>query len=390
MPTLIWRTGTASETPRRVALLFALLFALLAAPTAVLHAQQTTTDAPAVTVGRAERTEIVEAASLTGTLVPREEILVSPQFDGVAITQILVEEGDTVTAGQVLARLSSDALRASLAQNTAQIARDEAAIAEAQASRKAADSAFGRTRDLARTGTASRETFETREAAMASAAARVASAQADLAFTQAQRQELAVKLANTEIKAPVGGLISRRIARLGSVVSMNADPLFRIISDGAIELEADVPESTLARLRPGQRARLTMAAGVERAGTVRLVAPEMNRLSRLGRVRVAIDAGKGGLVLGGFGRATVETARHVGIVVPLSSVLFRSEGPQVEVVRNGMVESRDVTLGLRAEGRAEITRGVEPGEAVITLSGTFVRAGDHVTAVDPAAAGRRS
>ena len=371
MPTLIWRTGTASQIRRRRAL----LFALSAAPTAVLHAQQTTTDAPAVTVGRAERTEIVEAASLTGTLVPREEILVSPQFDGVAITQILVEEGDTVTAGQVLARLSSDALRASLAQNTAQIARDEAAIAEAQASRKAADSAFGRTRDLARTGTASRETFETREAAMASAAAKVASAQADLAFTQAQRQELAVRLANTEIKAPVGGLISRRIARLGSVVSMNADPLFRIISDGAIELEADVPESTLARLRPGQRARLTMAAGVERAGTVRLVAPEMNRLSRLGRGGGGHAGGEGGRVGGGVGGG---------------SVLFRSEGPQVEVVRNGTVESRDVTLGLRAEGRAEITRGVEPGEAVITLSGTFVRAGDHVTAVDPAAAGKRS
>ena len=361
----------------------ALLLGLLA-PVMAAHAQAITTpDTPSVTVARTQTSEITEVATLTGTLVPREEILVSPQFDGVAITQILAEEGDSVAAGQVLARLSSEALRASMAQNAAQITRYEAAIAEAEAARRSADADFGRTRDLARTGTASRETFDTRQAAMASAAARVASAQADLAYAHAQRQELAVKLANTEIKAPVGGLVSRRVARLGSVVSMSGDPLFRIISDGAIELEADVPEATLAKLRPGQRAQLAMAGGVTRSGTVRLVSPEMNKTTRLGRIRVAIDAGEGGLILGGFGRATVQTARHVGVVVPLSAVIFEPGGPQVEVVRNNAVEGRDVVLGLRAEGRTEILRGVAPGEAVITLSGTFVRPGDHVIAVDP-------
>ncbi len=364
-----------------------LVVLLRAAP---LHAEVVAAKPPSVTIAHVGREVIVETASVTGTLVPREEILVSPQFDGVAITQILVEEGDTVTAGQVLARLSSDALHASLAQNTAQIARDEAAIAMAQASLTAAASAFGRTRDLASTGTASRETFDTRQAALATAQAQVASAQADLAFANAQRQELSVKLANTDIKAPVGGLVSRRVARLGSVVSMNADPLFRIISDGAIELEADVPESVLARMRPGQRAQLTMAGGVTRGGAIRLVSPEMNRLSRLGRIRIAIDAGQGsgsgGLTLGGFGRAVVQTARHEGVVVPLSAVLFQPGGPQVEVVRNGVVESRPVVLGLRADGRAEIAGGVAVGEAVVTLSGTFVRPGDHVIAVDPAAA----
>jgi HlyD family secretion protein len=343
------------------------------------------TRAPSVTVARAERGEIVETASVTGTLVPREEVLVSPQVDGYAITQILVEEGDAVKAGQVLARLSNEALTASMAQNAAQIARDEAAILEAQASRTDADAAFGRTRDLVKTGAASRETFDTRQAALATADARVASAQADLAFARAQRQELAVKLANTEIKAPVAGVVSRRVARLGSVVSMGGDPLFRIISDGAIELEADVPEATMAKLRPGQPASLDMAGGVTRTGRIRLVSPEMSRTSRLGRIRIAIDGEAGGLVLGGFGRASVRTARHDGIVVPLSAVLFQSGATQVQVVRDGVIETRAVTLGLRAEGRAEIVKGVDEGEAVVALSGTFVRGGDHVLAVDPAA-----
>jgi RND family efflux transporter MFP subunit len=348
---------------------------------------------PSVTVAMATLGGITETASVTGTLVPREEILVSPQVDGVAITQILVEEGDTVKAGQVLARVSREAFDAMMAQNTAQIARDQAAIAEAEASRVEADAAFARAHDLVKSAITSRETYDTRQAAAMTAAARVASAHADLAFAQAQRQELAVKLAHTDITAPVGGLVSRRVARLGSVVSMNGDPLFRIISNGSIELEADVPESVMARLRPGQQAKLEMAGGVTRGGTIRLVSPEMNRASRLGRIRIAIDAGDGGLVLGGFGRADIRTAQHDGVLVPLSAVQFEADGPRVQVVRDGVVQTRAVTLGLRADGRAEILRGVAAGEAVVAVSGTFVRDGDHVTAIrpdtaKPAAAGR--
>ncbi len=99
--------------------------------------------------------------------MPREEVLVSQQIDGLAITAIEAEEGDRVAAGQVLARLSHDALDASLAQNTAQRARADAAvaqaqnaIAEAQASRTQADAAFARARDLVASGATSRETFD--------------------------------------------------------------------------------------------------------------------------------------------------------------------------------------------------------------------------------------
>ena len=361
----------------------ALTIALTLASFATHAAETTNLRPPSVTIARAERAPITETASVTGTLVPREEILVSPQVDGVAITQILVEEGDTVRQGQTLARLSRESLDAMMAQNTAQLARDQAAIAQAEATRAQADAALLRAQNLIKTATASRETYDTRQAAALTAAAQVASARADLAFAQAQRQELAVRIAHTDITAPVGGVISRRVARLGSVVSMAADPLFRIISNGAIELEADVPESVLARLRPGQPASLDLAAGVTRTGTIRLVSPEMNRLSRLGRIRIAIAGPPDGLVLGGFGRAVISTASHSGVVVPLSAVQFQPEGPQVQVVRDGTVQTRAVTIGLRAEGRAEILHGVAEGEAVVALAGTFVRDGDHVTPITP-------
>lgn len=347
---------------------------------------------PAVTVVTATRGPITETAILTGTLVPKEEVLVSPQIDGLAITEILAEEGDRVEAHQVLARLSHDVLDASIAQNTAQLSRAEAAVgqarsltAEVQANRQQAELAFNRTRELVAGGNASREVLEQRQALFQTATARVESAanairvaEADRALAVAQRQELLVKLARTELRAPVAGLVSRRAARLGLVVSGGGDALFRIIEGGLVELEADVPETLLARLRPGQPAVIDTVGG-PRPGQVRLVSPEVGRTTRLGRVRVAVDGD--GLVTGSFARARVETARRDGVLVPLSAVLFQPDGAVVQVVLNGVVDSRRVTVGLRNATQAEITDGVTMGETIVSVSGTFVRAGDRVTAV---------
>ena len=352
--------------------------------------------APAVTVARTTTGPIAESAVLTGTLVPREEVLVSPQLEGLAITEILVEEGDSVAAGQVLARLSRDVLEATVAQNAAQIARADAAIAQArsaivesQANRVQADLALARTRDLLGNGNASRETFEQRQATAQMASARLdasvnamRAADADRALAEAQRRELLVRLARTDLRAPVAGVVSRRAARLGAVVMGAGDPLFRIIQDGAIELEADVPETALAKLRPGQPARIDTAGG-PRIGRVRLVSPEVSRTSRLGRVRVAVD-GDGPLVIGSFARAAVEVARRDGVLAPLSAVLFQPDGPVVQVVRDGVVETRRVTIGLRAGSLAEVTEGLAAGEDVVAVSGSFIRGGDRVTPV-PAA-----
>ena len=369
-----------------------LLLVALAAPLRA-QAQAQTPRPPSVTTAAAATGSIAEAAVLTGTLVPKEEVLVSPQLEGLAITAVLAEEGDRVDKDQVLARLSRDVLDATIAQNAAQVARAEGSIAQArasitenQANRVQLDLALARTKDLLSNGNASRETFEQRQAAAQMATARLEAnqnalkiAEADLALAQAQRQELLVRLARTDIRAPVAGIVSRRTARLGAVVAGTGDPMFRIIEDGAIELEADVPELQLAKLRPGQTAAIETAGGA-RSGTVRLVSPEVNRTTRLGRVRVAV-AGNDGLVIGSFARASVEVARRDGVLVPLSAILFQPGGAVVQVVKDGVVETRAVTVGLRHAGLAEIRTGLAAGESVVSVSGTFIRGGDRVTPV---------
>lgn len=350
---------------------------------------------PAVSVIAARAGEIIESVSVTGTLAAREEILVNPQIDQQAITEILVDEGDHVARGQVLARLQRDTLDANLAQFDAQIAHAEAAAAQAraqiaqmQATMVEARISLTRGRRLLSTGDTSHETVDQRQAANDVAAAQVQAAQgtlgaalADRALAVAQRQEIAVKLDRTDIRAPVAGIVSRRSARLGAVVGMTGEPLFRLIAGGTLELEGNVPETVLARLRPGQAASIDITGHkAPRTGHVRLVAPEVSAVTRLGRVRITLDRSDT-LALGGFAHARVEVARGHGVLVPLSAVLPGPNGVQVQVVVNGTVQTRNVHLGLSDDADAQILDGVAVGEQVVAISGTFVRNGDHVVAV---------
>jgi HlyD family secretion protein len=376
-------------------LLSLLLMHSLASHALAAEAANAERPAPSVTVSTVTRAPIVDTVIVTGTLVAREEIMVAVQVESFAVTEILVEEGDKVKEGQVLARLSRETLDASLAQNTAQIARAQAgiasarsAIAEAEAARVQAQASFQRTRTLRGEGIASAETFDQRQALAQQTAARVTSAreqlnlaEADKALIEAQRRDLEIRLGRTEIKAPVGGIVSRRAARIGAIGSGAGDPMFRLIKDGAVELEADMAETTLARIALGQKATVRPAGhSADIPAKVRLISAEIARSSRLGRVRLALET-TDTLVIGSFARGVIELSRKEAVVAPLSAVLFTPDGPRVQVVSNAVVETRAITAGVRAAGKIEILSGLEPGDTVVTISGTFLRQGDRVTPV---------
>ncbi|MGO4669954.1 efflux RND transporter periplasmic adaptor subunit [Bosea sp. 2YAB26] len=387
----------------RLAALSLLTLALLpsvsaSAQTPASAAAQATAPAhgPAVTVTPATTAEIVQSVVVSGSMIARDEVLVSPEIDGFALVEILAEEGDRVTAGQVLARLSRTTLDVLHTQNEAQIARAEAAIAqaraqvsEAEANRVQAENAFERTKALRDSGNASIETFDLRSAAARTTVARVNSAQhalaiatADLALAKAQERDIAVKLARTEIKAPAAGIVSQRRAKLGAMAPLAAtEPLFRIIADGAIELEADVAEVELSSLKLGQRVAVT-PAGAQKplVGEIRLIAPQVDKASRLGRVRIALKDNPP-VALGSFARGVIETGRKTSITLPLSAITYSRNGALVQSVKDGKVSTKKVTLGLTGNGRIEITSGLAEGETVVARAGTFVRDGDAVTPI---------
>lgn len=350
--------------------------------------------APSVTVVRAAPSDLLETVQLTGTVVARDEILVGPEVEGLRIVEVLADEGDQVKKGQVLARLVSDTLEAQLAQNAAAVARATAAIAQARSNIMSAEArvvearnALERGKPLRQSGYMSDAVLDQRESAARTATASLAAArdalhvaEADKAQAEAQRRELEWRRSRTEIAAPADGIVSRRVARIGGFAAGAGDALFRIVARSEVEVEGEVPEGRLARMKEGQQASVQLVDGSTAAGTLRIVSPEVDRQTRLGRVRVFLGA-VAGAKIGSFARVTIETARSRGLAVPTAAVQFAESGTVVLVVSDRTVGLRRVRVGLTAGARTEIVEGLKDGELVVARSGTFLRDGDIVNPV---------
>ncbi len=341
--------------------------------------------APLVSVAEAKMRDVIDRAAVTGTLVPFDEILVTPEIDGYRIVAVLVDEGARVEKGQVLARLSRDILDAQMTQLTAAIEQAKNQIIQAEAANIEAQQSLQRTMTLSRSGNSTEATLEQKQSLARAAEGRLNAARNGLVIAEAQRTELGVRLERTDIRAPEAGIVSRKIARIGAVASAASEPLFRIIALGRIELEADVTEYQLPRLHEGAPAIVTLDAGHKVEGQVRLVSPEVDRKTRLGKVRIAVPS-ESGLRIGAFAYATIELARKAAIAVPSTAVIYGVEGPSLQVVRDSRVVTRRVTVGLSGEGFVEVIGDVKDGDQIVARAGSFLQDGDAVRTVPAATA----
>jgi len=356
----------------------------------------TLTAPPAMSVVKVGDADFTETVAVSGSLVPREEILVAPEVEGFRVLDLKVDVGDRVKKGDVLAILVQESLDAQLAQNDASLARGDAAIskarsaiAEAEAHAAEADASFDRAKPLKNSGYLSASTYDQREAAAKSSQAQLVAArdglklaEAEKAQVEAQRRELQWRRDNTQVTAPADGLVSRRTARIGGMASGVAEPLFRIVLRGEVELDAEVIETELAKMSPGQKAKINVAGVGDVAGAVRLVSPEVDKTTRLGRARIFLGDDPR-LRIGSFARGTVDTAVAHGLAVPSSAVVFDAEGAFVQVVRDGHIVRNNIKTGLISGGRVEVREGLAVGDMVVAKAGTFLRDGDAVRAIAP-------
>lgn len=354
------------------------------------------TFATVVTVARVAPAEFAETVLATGSLVAREEILVGPEVEGLRITEVLVDEGTRVKKGDVLARLVADTLDAQMAQNDAAIARTTAAIAQAKATIAQAEArltearnALERARPLRQAGHMTEAVFDQREQAANTAQAQLSAAQdglrvaeAEKAQVEAQRREITWRRGRVEVTAPADGIVSRRMARVGGYAAGAAEPMFRIVAKSEVELDAEVTETRLSAVKVGQMAQVEVAGLGSVAGTVRLVSPEVDKATRLGRVRIFLGD-NAGLRVGAFARGTIATARGSGLAVPASAVLYGTEGPSVQVVQANRIATRRIVTGLAAGSLVEVREGLAEGDLIVARAGTFLRDGDVVRPVLP-------
>ncbi len=350
---------------------------------------------PAVTVVKAEKREIVERRSVTGSVMPREEVSVGADVSGLLVLELNADIGDVVKQGDILAKLDTSALQTQLAQIIAQEAQNaagkaqaEAQIVDAEVGVKQAQDTYDRARALAKKGVGAAASSDTARNGLDSARAKlntanqgVLASDAQAKLIAAQKTEIELRIAKADVKAPADGMILARNAQVGAVVSAAGGPLYRIAWNGQFEVVADVPEAALAKVTEGLATEFRIT-GIDEAlkGTVRKVSPEINPASRLGKVYLTLEANPK-IRPGAFAEGVIELSRRIAIAAPQSSLVFRDKQAFLQVVKSDIVETRKVTLGSRADGYVEIIDGLSEGDELVERAGTFIANGDKVTPV---------
>lgn len=350
---------------------------------------------PSISVMVAQKKSIAEELMITGSFAAGANVQVAPLVSGLAVTEILVEEGDEVKEGQILARLDPVDIELQLTQNSASLVRNDADISQAKNRIEQAkikkEQALGdlnRTKKLRSTGLSTSEQFDQRRAAYDLATAELAEAELSLTSSQADRlsieaskKELELRKSRTEIRAPVEGYISKRLVEHGMISNPGGGSMFNLVAKSVVKLVAEVAESDLPKVQVGQKASIAVNGYREAlGGTVRLISPEVDPATRMGKVHIRLSDGIR-VPLGAFGRATIWFAKGEGVSLPLTAVTFGADGPTVQVVKDRKVQVRNVATGRLGTTEIEITEGIEPGETFVVRAGSFVRNGDLVNPV---------
>lgn len=362
---------------------------------AATSAQPADTNLPAIRVTEAVERTLVDRIIVTGTIQAVEEVYVQPQVEGLRIEDLKADVGDTVKAGDVLATLASDALvlqksqllanrakvEAVTAQLQAQVLEAEANEAEAirQAERaerlvKSKAVAVGEAERLRATATAS-------TARVNSAKQAIAANNADIKVIDAQIDDVDLRLARTDVKTTVNGVVSVRNAKIGAIAAGAGNPLFTVIRDNAIELNADVSEGDLLKLKPGQVVHMTVAGTSTRVeGKVRTIEPVINATTRLGTVKISIDDPDIARI-GMYASAEVIVSERKVLSLPLTAVTAEDGNMVVRRVIDGVVTLTKVKTGVQDGDFVEIAEGLKARDIVVEKAGAYVRNGDKVAPV---------
>jgi HlyD family secretion protein len=320
---------------------------------------------PVVTVVSPGRIAIAGKITATGSLAARRELPVGSVGEGGQVVQVLVEPGQWVRQGQVLAVIDSSVQVQQQASQSAQIqvSQADARLAQANLDRalKLVDRGFISKADVDRL-TATRDA--------ANARVRVAGAQLG---------ELQARVRRLNIVAPASGLVLERNVEPGQVVGSGSGVLFRLAKDGEMELLADLSEEDLAALSPGVSAQV-VPVGTDKSftGQVWQIAPVIDPKTRQGTARIALGYAPE-LRPGGFATAEILSGTINAPQLPESAILSDDKGSYVYVVgKDNKVARRSIKTGMVSEEGIAIVEGLTGSERVVLRAGGFLAPGETV------------
>lgn len=306
-----------------------------------------------------------------GNVAAWQEASVGAEASGLRLTQVLVNVGDAVKKGQLLATFAGDAVQADVAQAKASLMEAEANALDAKGNAE-------RARTLQNTGALSTQQINQYLTAEKTAAAKVQAAQATL---NAQ----AVRTQNTQVRAPDNGVISARGATVGAVVGAGAE-LFRMIRGGRLEWRAEVTSTELGRVKSGSTATVTAADGSTVQGKVRMIAPTVDPQTRAALVYVDLPATPGmssPARAGMFARGEFALGDSSALMVPQTAVVIRDGFSYVyRLGTDNRVARLKVSTGRLVGDQIEITSALASDARLVASGAGFLNDGDLVRVVD--------
>jgi len=322
-------------------------------------------EVPAVTVVVPGRQSVADLVRVTGSIAARRDMPVGIQGEGGLVNAVLVDVGQRVRRGQVLARLDR-------AVQVEQVASMAAGIRSASADAALAQAELDRAVKLVDKGFISKADIDRKTAARDGGLAKVGVAQAQLG-------EMRARLARLDVRAPADGLVLTRNVEAGQVVGAGSPSLFRIAEGGVLELRAQVAEQDIARLAPGQSANVRpVGSKTDYPGRIWLIDPVIDNASRQGIARVAL-AYAPGLRVGAFANATIAAGEATQPVLPQAAVQVDDAGSFVYVVgADNLVARRNVTVGQVSEAGLGISSGLTGTERVVATAAAFLRPGEKI------------
>lgn len=368
---------------------------------------------------------------VSGQVQAIQEARIYPTSSGARVIQLLADAGDYVSAGQALARLDSRQVSADSELLAAQVRRAQTSLAEAQVGVNAAretlargtngpresalsieqaelayeeaNSQYQRALATNQVGALSQEEIDRRRTQMETARARLNSTRGDInALMQTRRQSLSQAQARYEaaqadlrvaiaqqaqsnsrqnggiITSPVGGIVTARNVSVGEIAGASGTPMFTIVSNGALEVAAEVSEADVARLSEGMRARFRSPDGTFVYGTLRRMPAQIDPVKRTGIARFSLENSpsiKAGVFLNGEATA----APRMVSVIPSSAIIYDRLGSSVFVVRpDNSVTKQIVTLGARQGDVVEMLTGPAAGSWVVTAGASFLAENEKI------------
>jgi RND family efflux transporter MFP subunit len=308
--------------------------------------------------------------SLTGTIQAENEINQSFRIDGRLIERN-VSVGDTVRAGQPLARLDSQNEETSLQSARAQLAGAQARLVEA-------NNNFDRMRDLVAENAVSRSQFDQAEANRIAAASQVESARSQVSLADN-------RLGYTRLASSTAGVVTAQGAEPGEVVGagrMIVQVAREDARDAVFDLPARIKDSVSGN--PEITIVLTMDPKVTATGRVREVSPRADAVTGTFRVRVGLDNPPVAMRLGSTVTGRMQLGQVTGIEVPASAV-FRSERQSAVWVvdrESGAVSIRNIEVASSSPSSIMVASGLKPGDVVVTAGVQALRPGQKVRALE--------